>query len=295
MIIVKKAILTPNPYRDKNFQTVREAQSVLKEAGMDVRICLPFEVDRSYELPKDIRFSRLDRELPGASVVICFGGDGTILHMAKAATRHGIPILGVNIGTMGFMAELESGELHLLARLAEGDFKIDKRMMLDVTVHRDRDIIFHDICLNDAAITKGAIARIVHLSVKCDGTQAMELGGDGVIISSPTGSTAYSLSAGGPIVEPDANSILVTPICAHDVAARSLVVSEKREITVEMSPNARRNAFLSVDGGKALRMNIGDVATIRKSPLVTKLVRLKERSFYDVINMKFKNGRGDLG
>ena len=294
-MIVKKAILTPNPYRDKNFQTVREAQRVLKEAGMDVRICLPFEVDKSYELPKDLKFSRLDRELPGASIVICFGGDGTILHMAKAATRHGIPILGVNIGTMGFMAELESGELHLLARLADGNFKIDKRMMLDVTVHRDRDIIFHDICLNDAAITKGAIARIVHLSVKCDGTQAMELGGDGVIISSPTGSTAYSLSAGGPIVEPDANSILVTPICAHDVAARSLVVSEKREITVEMSTNARRNAFLSVDGGKALRMNIGDVATIRKSPLVTKLVRLKERSFYDVINMKFKNGRGDLG
>ena len=294
-MIVKKAILTPNPYRDKNFKTVREAQRVLKEAGMDVRICLPFEVDKSYELPKDLKFSRLDRELPGASIVICFGGDGTILHMAKAATRHGIPILGVNIGTMGFMAELESGELHLLARLADGNFKIDKRMMLDVTVHRDRDIIFHDICLNDAAITKGAIARIVHLSVKCDGTQAMELGGDGVIISSPTGSTAYSLSAGGPIVEPDANSILVTPICAHDVAARSLVVSEKREITVEMSTNARRNAFLSVDGGKALRMNIGDVATIRKSPLVTKLVRLKERSFYDVINMKFKNGRGDLG
>lgn len=290
MIILKKAILTPNPYRDKNFKTVREAARVLKEAGMDIRICLPFEVDKSYELPKDLKFSRLDRELPGASVVICFGGDGTILHMAKAATRHGIPILGVNIGTMGFMAELESSELDLLTCLAEGNYKIDKRMMLDVTVHRDRDIIFHDICLNDAAITKGAIARIVHLNVKCDGTQAMELGGDGVIISSPTGSTAYSLSAGGPIVEPDANSILVTPICAHDVAARSLVVSEKREITVEMSSNARRNAFISVDGGKALRMNIGDVATIRKSPLVTKLVRIKERSFYDVINMKFKNG-----
>ena len=290
---MKKAILTPNPYRDTNFQTVREAAAVLKEAGMEVRMCLPFEVDKNYELPKDLKFYRLDRELPTASVVICFGGDGTILHMAKAATRHGIPILGVNIGTMGFMAELECGELGELARLATDDYKIDKRMMLDVTVHRDRDIIFHDICLNDAAITKGASARIVHLNVKCDGTQAMELGGDGVIISTPTGSTAYSLSAGGPIVEPDANSILLTPICAHDVAARSMVVSEKREITVEMSRNARRNAFLSVDGGKALRMNIGDVATIRKSPLVTKLVRLKDRSFYDVINMKFKNVRGD--
>ena len=294
MIVVKKAILTPNPYRDKNFQTVREAARVLTEAGMEVRLCLPFEVDKSYELPKDLRFSRLDKELPNASVVVCFGGDGTILHMAKAATRHGLPILGVNIGTMGFMAELESSELSELAKLATDDYKIDKRMMLDVTVHRDRDIIFHDICLNDAAITKGAIARIVHLDVKCDGTQSMGLGGDGVIISTPTGSTAYSLSAGGPIVEPDASSILITPICAHDVAARSLVVSEKRVITVEMAPNARRNAFLSVDGGKALRMNVGDIATIRKSPLVTKLVRLKNRSFYDVINMKFKKGSGDL-
>ena len=292
---MKKAILTPNPYRDKNFQTVREAAKVLRDAGMEVKLCLPFEVDKSYELPKDLKFSRLDREIQNASVVVCFGGDGTILHMAKAATRHGIPILGVNIGTMGFMAELESSELDQLARLADDNYKIDKRMMLDVTVHRDRDIIFHDICLNDAAITKGAIARIVHLDVKCDNTMAMELGGDGVIVSTPTGSTAYSLSAGGPIVEPDASSILITPICAHDVAARSLVVSEKRTITVEMSENARRNAFLSVDGGKALRMNIGDVATIRKSPLVTKLVRLKNRSFYDVINMKFKNGRGDIG
>ena len=287
--------MSPNKYGDKNFQTVREAVRVLKEAGVEGRLCLPFEVDKSYELPKDLKFSRLDRELPSASIVICFGGDGTILHMAKAATRHGIPILGVNIGTMGFMAELESSELSELARLATDDYKIDKRMMLDVTVHRDRDIIFHDLCLNDAAITKGAIARIVHLDVKCDGSQCMELGGDGVIVATPTGSTAYSLSAGGPIVEPDANSILVTPICAHDVAARSLVVSEKRVITVEMSPNARRNAFLSVDGGKALRMNIGDIATIRKSPLVTKLIRLKNRSFYDVINVKFKNGRGDLG
>ena len=267
----------------------------MRDAGMEVKLCLPFEVDKSYELPKDLKFSRLDREIQNASVVVCFGGDGTILHMAKAATRHGIPILGVNIGTMGFMAELESSELDQLARLADDNYKIDKRMMLDVTVHRDRDIIFHDICLNDAAITKGAIARIVHLDVKCDNTMAMELGGDGVIVSTPTGSTAYSLSAGGPIVEPDASSILITPICAHDVAARSLVVSEKRTITVEMSENARRNAFLSVDGGKALRMNIGDVATIRKSPLVTKLVRLKNRSFYDVINMKFKNGRGDIG
>ena len=288
---MKKVILTPNPYRDKNFQTVRSAIGVLTDAGVDVRVCLPFEVDRTFDLPKDLRFSRLDRELSSADLIVCFGGDGTILHMAKTATRAGIPILGVNIGTMGFMAELESSELQELKRLATGEYSLDNRMMLDVTVHRDRDIIFHDICLNDVVITKGAVARIVHLSVECDGVQAMECGGDGVIIATPTGSTAYSLSAGGPIVEPEAHNILITPICAHDVVSRCMVASEKRVVTVGLTKNARRNAFLSVDGGKALRLNIGDVATIRKSNLETRLVRLKDRSFYDVVNVKFRNSR----
>jgi NAD+ kinase len=285
---MKNIILTPNPYRDHNFQTVRDAMAILKESGLNPRLCLPFEVDRTYDLPKDLRFHRLDRELNSADMVICFGGDGTILHMAKTATRRGLPILGVNIGTMGFMAELESTELDKLSCLATGDYTIDGRMMLDVTVHRDRDIIFHDICLNDAVFTKGAVARIVHLAVKCDGVDAMECGGDGVIIATPTGSTAYSLSAGGPIVEPEAKNIIITPICAHDVGRRCIVASDKRTITVNMVRNARRNAYVSVDGGKAFRLSMGDTVTIKKSHLETKLIRLKDRSFYDVVNSKFK-------
>ena len=285
---MKRIILSPNPYRDKEFKTVREAAKVLTDAGMDVRLCLPFEVDKSYELPKDLKFSRLDRELPGASIVICFGGDGTILHMAKAATKRGIPIMGVNIGTMGFMAELESSELDKLALLAERKYTIDKRMMLDVTVLRDRDIIFHDIGLNDVVITKGSVARIAHLGVKCDGVEVMECDGDGVIIATPTGSTAYSLSAGGPIVEPDAKNIIITPICPHEVGSRCIVASDKRTVTVEMVQNARRNGYLSVDGGRSVRLNMGDVATIRKSNLETKLIRLKDCSFYDVVRAKFQ-------
>lgn len=282
-------ILTPNPYRDKGFQTVRSAQRILQDAGIESRICLPFEVDHSYELPKDLRFSRLDREIHRTDAVICFGGDGTILHMSKAATRAGVPILGINIGTMGFMAELESAEMEQLKRLAIDDYQIDSRMMLDVTVYRDRDIIFHDICLNDVVVTKGAVARIVHLTVDCDGVQVLECGGDGVIIATPTGSTAYSLSAGGPIVEPEADNILITPICAHDVMSRCIVASGKRVVTVGLSQNARRNAFLSVDGGKTLRLNMGDTVTVKKSNLETRLIRLKDRSFYDVVNMKFRN------
>ena len=289
MISMKRAILTPNPYRDKNFNTVREAMRILQDAGMEVRLCLPFEVDKTYDLPKDLRFYRLDREINNTDVVICFGGDGTILHTAKLATRSGVPVLGVNIGTMGFMAELECAELEQLARLAQDDFTIDERSMLDVLVQRDRDIIFHELCLNDAVITKGAVARIVHLNVECDGVQVMECGGDGIVLATPTGSTAYSLSAGGPIVEPEAANILITPICAHDIGSRCIVVSDKRKITVQLVRNARRNAFLSVDGGKALRLNMGDVTTVRRSDKVTKLIRLKNRSFFDVIHTKFKS------
>ncbi len=287
---MKRVVVTPNPYRDKNFNTVRTAIRILEEAGMEVRVCLPFEVDKTYDLPKDLRFSRLDRELPQADVIICFGGDGTILHMAKMATRYDLPILGVNIGTMGFMAELESTELQELARLARDDYDLDHRMMLDVVVQRERDIIFRELCLNDVVVTKGAVARIVHLQVSCDDVEVMECGGDGLIVATPTGSTAYSLSAGGPIVEPEAHSILVTPICAHDMVSRTIVASDKRVIKMELTRNARRNAFLSVDGGKALKMNVGDIATVRKAQKETKLVRLKKRSFYDVVNAKFKNG-----
>ena len=288
---MKRVILTSNPYRDDNFKTARAAIRIRQEAGMEPRLCLPFEVDKSFALPRDLRFYSLDRELHNADLVICFGGDGTILHMAKAATRAGLPLLGINIGTMGFMAELEPTELEQLKRLASDDYTLDERMMLDVTVTRDRDINFHDICLNDAVITKGAVARTVYLNVECDGVQAMECGGDGIIIATPTGSTAYSLSAGGPIVEPDAQNILITPICAHDMVSRCIVASEKRVVRVSVVKNSRRNAFLSVDGGKAVRMNIGDVATIKASPMRTKLVRLKDRSFYDVVNAKFKYSR----
>ena len=285
---MKNIVLTPNPYRDKNFQTVRSALQILKNAGAQTRLCLPFEVDRGYELPKDLRFSRLERELPNAELVICFGGGGTIVHMAKSAAKRGVPVLGVNIGTMGFIAELESSELDKFANLVRGEYTLESRMMLDVTVQRDQDILFHDICLNDVVVTKGTVARIVHLAVKCDGTTAMEMGGDGVILATPTGSTAYSLSAGGPIVEPEAQNIVITPICPHDMGSRCIMASDKRTITVEMARNARRNAYLSVDGGKAIRLNMGDVVTVKKSQIVTKLVRLNQRSFYDVVNVKFR-------
>lgn len=285
---MKNVILTPNPYRDRNFQTVRSAIQILKDAGIQPKLCLPFEVDRNYELPKDLRFSRLDRELPNAELVICFGGDGTILHMAKAATRRGVPLLGVNIGTMGFMAELESSELKELRRLADDDFSVEPRMMLHVRAEHEGRVILEEDALNDAVITKGAVARVVQMSVQGDGVDMMSFSGDGLIVCTPTGSTAYSMSAGGPLVEPAAQNIVLTPICAHDMQTRAIVTSADREITVQLARTGRKNAFLSVDGGKAVRLSSGDRITIRRSEHVTRLLRLTGRSFFEIIQNKFR-------
>lgn len=286
---MKKIVLTPNPYRDKQFKFVQTALRQLSGCGAELRVCLPFDVDKSIELPKHITLTPLARELPGADMLICFGGDGTILHASKAATRADVPILGVNIGTMGFIAELESGELSLLSRIAAGEYTIERRRMLEVTVHRGGAEVLKEICLNDAVITKGAVARVVRMAVYCDDVLAMEFGGDGVIVATPTGSTAYSLSAGGPMVEPDARVMVITPICAHDIRTRPIVAADDRVVTIKLDSFGKRSAYLSVDGGRAMRLGAGDTVRVARATVETKLVRVKQRSFYEIVGSKFKN------
>jgi len=285
---MKKVVMTPNPYRDRYFKYANLAQSVLRDAGIETRICLAFDVDKTFELPENVVLHDLTEELQDADLLICFGGDGTILHASKAATRAGVPILGVNIGTMGFMAELESSELKELSRLATGDYTVEERMMLHVRAEHEGQILMEEDALNDAVITKGAVARIIQMAVSCDDVEMMAFGGDGVIICTPTGSTAYSMSAGGPIVEPTAQNIIITPICAHDMRTKTVVTSAQRVITVEIGRIGRKNAFLSVDGGRALRLNTGDKVTITRSPDTTRLVHLGEKSFFEIVKNKFK-------
>lgn len=285
---MKKVVMTPNPYRDRYFKFANQAESVLREAGIETRICLAFDVDKTFELPEDVVLHDLAEELKDADLLICFGGDGTILHASKAATRAGVPILGVNIGTMGFMAELESSELKALSRLATGEYTVEERMMLHVRAEHEGQVVLEEDALNDAVITKGAVARIIQMAVSCDDVEMMSFGGDGVIICTPTGSTAYSMSAGGPIVEPTAQNIIITPICAHDMRTKTVVTSAQRVITVEIGRIGRKNAFLSVDGGRALRLNTGDKVTVTKAADTTRLVHLSEKSFFEIVKNKFK-------
>lgn len=282
-----KIVMTPNPYRDKQFKYAQEAKRILEQAGCTVRVCLPFDVDKSYALPPEVKFYDLRTEIKSAQMLICFGGDGTILHASKFATQNRIPVLGVNIGTMGFIAELEAGELELLKKIPQGAYTLEPRTMLDVTVRSGEQQLFHETALNDAVITKGAIARVINIGIFCDGVEATSFSGDGVIVCTPTGSTAYSMSAGGPIIEPAAKNLLITPICAHAMLSRSIVTSPRRVIDVKIGKTGRHNAFLSVDGGRAFRLNMGDVVTVKASDQLTQLVRLKDTSYFEIVNRKF--------
>ena len=284
-----KIVLTPNPYRDKQFRVALQAQTILRECGVQTVLCLPFDVDRDFEIPADIRFQDLDKEIRDADMLICFGGDGTILHASKIATQYNLPVLGVNIGTLGFIAELESGELELLRKIPRGEYSIETRSMIDITVRNAQQELFHETALNDAVITKGAVARVVQITICCDGVEATSFSGDGVIICTPTGSTAYSMSAGGPIIEPSARNLLITPICAHAMLAKSIIVGSKRVITARLGKVSRNNAFLSVDGGRSFRLSSGDIVTAKNAEQVTRLVRLKDTSFFEILNKKFIN------
>lgn len=283
-----KVVLSPNPYRDRGLKTALRAREVLNRCGIETALCLPFSLDQGTkpDLPKGQDYRDMQEELKTADLLLCFGGDGTILHAAKDALPYDIPVLGVNMGSVGFMAELEHGELELLTRLAEKKYTIEHRMLLDVAVRRGRELLFRDLALNDAVVTKGAVARVIDLSVRGDGVHVYEFSGDGVILATPTGSTAYSMSAGGPIVEPTAENILVTPICAHSLQAKPLVMGRDRVVSVRIGRQARKTAYLSVDGGRAFRLSGGDVVEVRRSRRVTRLVRLMDHSFYEIIDQK---------
>ncbi|WP_130868211.1 NAD(+)/NADH kinase [Intestinimonas massiliensis (ex Afouda et al. 2020)] len=282
-----KVVLSPNPYRDRGLKAAQAAEKILRNVGVETVMCLPFQVEgNSLDLPKHIRFKNTQEELKSADMLICFGGDGTILHAAKDANAFHIPVLGVNLGSVGFMAELEQSELPMLSRLAAGKYTVENRMMLDVAVRREGKTVYNDLALNDAAVTKGAVARVVDLEVYGDKVLISSFSADGVLISTPTGSTAYSMSAGGPIVEPTAENIIVTPICPHALSARSFVLSRGRTVSVKLGRMVRKTTYLSVDGGKAFRLNSGDIVEIRESKSKTQLVRVTNRTFYEILNHK---------
>ena len=284
-----KVVISPNPYRDKQFRYALKVKSLIEECGCTAELCLPFEVDKNFDLPADVKLCKINDALEGCDIFICLGGDGTILHASRLVAQRGIPILGINIGTLGFMAELEYSDISLLTDIAQKNWQIEERMMLKVSVFSNGKVVYTDHALNDAVITKGAVARVLQMNVFCDDSEIFTCSGDGIILATPTGSTAYSLSAGGPIVEPTAKNILVTPICAHGLNFNSIITDDSRKVSVTVDKVGRRSAFLSVDGGRAFRLEANDTVVVEKSDRITRLVRMKDKAFFQTIHKKFYN------
>ena len=283
-----KVLLSSNPYRDRGLRAALEAKRILEKAGAETALCLPFVPKKGerLDLPRQVQLGALEEELPRTDLLICFGGDGTILHAARDATLHHVPILGVNMGSVGFMAELERSELPCLAQLAQGKFSVQERMMMDISVYRGERLVTQDLALNDAVFSKGSIARVAEVEVLADGTMIQRIMGDGVIVATPTGSTAYSMSAGGPIVEPTSHCFIVTPVCAHQLSVRAMVLDAGRRITVQLPKGNRKSLYLSIDGGKGIRLTGNERVEICLSQHRTQLVQLVGRSFYQVGNQK---------
>jgi NAD+ kinase len=225
-----------------------------------------------------------------ADVLIVLGGDGTILSAARLAAERGIPILGVNMGGLGFLTEVQLDDLYgALDRLFANDFVIDERLMLHALIHRHGEIVASGTVLNDVVISKGTLARMIELKIAIQGQFITNLRADGLIVSTPTGSTAYSLSAGGPIVNPSVQALILTPISPHTLTHRPLIVPADVEIEVILT-SRDDGAMATLDGQVGVAIVQGDTTLVRVSDRRTKLVRFPESHYYDVLREKLKWG-----
>jgi NAD+ kinase len=264
----------------------KEAVSLLKERGVPVMINR-----ESAEVLKHPGLGVPEDELVRrATVVVVFGGDGTILYAARAAAPQGIPILGVNLGGFGFLAEVNGPEVEqALQRLLEGDFQLDERMMLRAYAEHEGRPIKEFLALNDIVVTKSGYARLLKLRTFVNTEHLATHLADGLIVATPTGSTAYSLSAGGPIVHPAVEGIVLTPIAAHSLNARAVVVSAGDTIKIQIEPIGAP-PLLTVDGQEAYPLQPGDEVRVERSPHRTRLVRLGRGGFYSILRAKLTWG-----
>ena len=278
--------ICPNPFRDKGCELSRRIAALLNEHGYETCYCPIFADEGDAVLPQDLSFRQMSELVGACSLIIVIGGDGTILHAARQIHPHSVPLLGINLGSKGFMANLEPEEYEYVLRAARGEYKLSRRMKLDVSLYRAGIEICRDQALND--VVMHGYGDCIKITALCNGNRITAFSGDGIILSTPTGSTGYSMSAGGPIVEPDAANIIISPICAHMMSSRSFVLSPDNVITVEMEKQHDRRAYLSVDGYSVTDLCGGDRLVVRRSESYTHMADLGLRNFYDIAFEKLR-------
>lgn len=281
-----KISIFPNFNNDGVLQTCEEICKELDKLGVEYSVAKCNESDETGTLPL---FFDTDELIENCDIVIVVGGDGTTLNVAKAASLHNKLTLGINAGRLGFMSGLERDELSLLNRLVSGDYEVEERMMIDARLLSENGTQDF-ICLNDAVITRGDLARLIDVTVKSDGRVITKNRADGMIIATPTGSTAYSM-AGGPVVSPDNSCFVVTPICPHSLVNRSIVFSSDKELEITVENDKNNTSYLSIDGEKSVTVTKNSKIIISKSEYVAKLIKIKPDSFYEILNKKLLERR----
>ncbi len=277
-----KIEILPNPAKDNGFKCTKRLLSLLSE--YDCEISLPSEFTVLEEFRE---YSASNKFSP--DIIIVLGGDGSIMRASHRSAILGVPLIGINLGRIGFLAEVDPSETELITKIFENEFTIEKRMLLDVRLIRNENEIYSDIALNDAVISHGISPKLIETELFCSGNSLGRYRSDGFVVSTPTGSTAYSLSAGGPIVDPSLRGINLVPVCPHSLMARPMIVPDSDIIEIKYIQDNGGGASLAIDGCDAVELFPKDIIRITKSSLTADFVRLKHdksRSFYNILRQK---------
>lgn len=282
-----KIAVFPNIYNKDVGKLTDQIMAVLFELGFEVEVA---KCNKNVEDITKPLFAEQEELIKRNDVMIAVGGDGTTLNIAKSSAIYDKLTLGINAGRLGFMSGLERDELALLKCLSTGKYEIEERMMIEACVENNGTQKVYQ-CLNDAVISRGDLARLIDISVKCEGRLVSDSRADGMIFSTPTGSTAYSMAAGGPVVSPDNYCVVATPICPHSLINRSIVFSPDKTLEISVANDRNNNAYLSIDGKESVPVNENTKITISKSQYVAKLIKIKPDNFYEILNKKLLERR----
>ena len=277
-----RAAIIPNLTRKKTAAVTGDLCKKLKELDISYMID---EKLAPHLKNTGAEFLSMEKVIALSDLIISVGGDGTIIHAAK----YGKPVLGINAGRIAFMAGLEATELELLSSLKDGKYQTDRRMMLKAVIKKDGEIIGERYCINDVVAARGEKIKMTELALSCNGSFINNYVADCMIVSTPTGSTAYNLSAGGPVVDPQIESIMLTPICTHSLFSRSLIFKPNAVLNIKNISD--EDMSVSCDGEEPLRVGSGGEVTVTKAPTYAEFIRIKTDTFLDILNDKLAQRR----
>lgn len=289
-MMLKIALITNFNISEKANAAIAVADRLLA-SGAELLIA-SFNKEKIARMNRDrpqFRYLPIEAVYSEADILIVLGGDGSILEAARRAAHRGTPILGINLGRLGYMAELEMNELDQLEKLFSKDYYLEKRSMLRVELYAGGELKSFSYALNDAVISNGSVSRIVDLELSQNGVSVTNYRADGLIIATPTGSTAYSLSAGGAIVDPTVSCVCVTPICPHSLTARPLIFPDDSVLEVRNICVREKVLYLTIDGRMNFELYRNQIVRVTKSNMVTNLIRLKPSAFYKKLRQKMGN------